>query len=457
MKRLLALAAALSLVLAGCAASSGPSSSLPSQGKESSSQENSALSPEETQALQEALETMIWESSLTTDWVGWPEEENIADGWVGTFEILEAEQDGDTWQVKAELYGSVFLDPDTLTDAPEETDRTVCIQAEGEHAPFLSLGTAQVELRETEDGLLPLSCDFEGSDNPGITYLQERTQELEAELSASTTIDVSQYDPLLVDYVWRLILEHRYIESPEEITQWDMENLITDVVLNYHTLVGNGTLPENYVADAEIFRLATGLETFNSYLYLTDYSIFENMEQLNSIFLNCDLIDYTPDFSTLKVGHTRHLAISGFQEDFALDLTGSQVEELELQSYMAGITGFTGCQEVRSLYISGTRTDMTLINAENFPGLASLTFDIFSDTPRLRDFSQLATFDEDVFISLSLNYQACNDDTLSTLAGVRLDSLYLDPYASGQWPLGDPDPEILAQIDAQELTVVPAP
>jgi hypothetical protein len=456
MKRFLALAAALALTLAGCAGPSEPSS-LSSSAEDASSQESSGLSPEETQPIQEALETMIWESSLTTDWVGWPEEKDIANGRVGTFEVLETEQDGDTWWVTAELYGSVFLDPDTLTDTLEETDRTVCIQAEGEHAPFLTLGTAHVEFRKTEDGLVPLSCDFEGSDNPGVAYLQERTRELEAQLSASPTIDVSQYDPLLVDYVWRLILAHRYIESPEEITQWDMENLITDVVLNYYTLVGDGSLPENYVADPEIFRLATGLETFNSYLYLTDYSIFENMDQLDSIFLSCDLIDYSPDFSTLKIGHTRHLAISGFQKDFALDLTGSQVEELELQSYMAGVTGFTGCQEVRSLYISGTRTDMTLINAENFPGLEYLTFDIFSDTPRSRDFSKLATFGEDVFISLSLNYQACNDDTLATLAGVRLNSLYLDPYASGQWPLGDPDPEILAQIDAEELTVVPAP
>ena len=61
---------------------------------------------------------------------------------------------------------------------------------------------------------------------------------------------------------------------------------------------------------------------------------------------------------------------------------------------------------------------------------------------------------------MTLYYQACNDDTLATLEGVRLDSLTLDPYGSGGlWapnPLGDPDPEILAKLAAEELTVVPA-
>ena len=132
------------------------------------------------------------------------------------------------------------------------------------------------------------------------------------------------------------------------------------------------------------------------------------------------------------------------------------MEELELQSYVAGITGFAGCETVESLSIQDTRTDMTLINAEAFPSLTWLDFNIFSDTPRFRDFSQLATFGEDVGISLSLSYQACNDDTLRTLAGVRLDSLYLDPY-NGPYPLGDPDPEVLARINAEELTVAPAP
>ena len=447
--------AALAVALCGCAgeAPSSPASSAP---EEASSQGAGGLSPEEEEQITQALEQMVWESSLTTDWVGWPEEEDMADGRVSTFEILAAERDGGAWWVTAELYGSLLLDPDTMTDTTGDNPRAVVIRAEGDHAPFLAFGTARVELRQTEDGLTPLSCDFEGYDGqPGLTYLKERTRELEAELSASSKIDPSQYDPLVVNYVWRQVLAFRYLESPADITLWDMEHYVTDVVLGYATLAGDGSLPANYVVDSEIFRLATGMEFFSSYYPLTDYSVFEGMDQLESVFFSCDS-DYTPDFSSLKTGSATHLAIKNFQKDFSLDLTGSQVENLELHSYVAGVTGFAGCETVESLSIQDTRTDMALINAEAFPSLTWLDLNIYSDTPRFRDFSQLATFGEDVEISLSLSYQACNDDTLRTLAGVRLDSLYLDPY-NGQWPLGDPDPEILAQIDAEELTVAPAP
>ena len=372
--------------------------------------------------------------------------------------MLAAERDGDAWWVTAELYGPLFLDPDTMTDTTGDNPRAVVIRAEGDHAPFLAFGTARVELRQTGDGLAPLSCYFEGYDGqPGLTYLKERTRELEAELSASSKIDPSQYDPLVVDYVWRQILASRYLESPADITLWDMEQCVTNAVLSQHTLAGDSALPANYVVDSEIFRLAAGLKRFTSYICLDDYGVFEDMDQLQSLFFYCGgPPDYTPDFSSLKTGSATHLAIKNFQKDFSLDLTGSQVENLELHSYVAGVTGFAGCETVESLSIQDTRTDMALINAEAFPSLTWLDFNIYSDTPRFRDFSQLATFGEDVEISLSLSYQACNDDTLRTLAGVRLDSLYLDPY-NGPYPLGDPDPEVLARINAEELTVAPAP
>ena len=68
-----------------------------------------------------------------------------------------------------------------------------------------------------------------------------------------------------------------------------------------------------------------------------------------------------------------------------------------------------------------------------------------------RDFSQLATFGEDVFIHLTLSYQACNDKTIESLEGVQLDYLTLDPE-NGQWPLeGQPDPALLEKVNAKEV------
>ncbi|MBS4784965.1 MAG: hypothetical protein KH009_02530 [Clostridiales bacterium] len=441
------------LILSGCTGQPSPVSA--SASETISSPENSELSQETLSHLSAVLEWTMWESSLTTDWTGSPEPETIADGRVDAFEILEAKQDGNTWQVTAELYGPVFLDLNTFTDAPEETKQTVSIQADGPHAPSLAFGVTQLEFQQDGDRLIPISCKFEGYDQPGTRYLKEKTKELEAELASSPRIEIDQYDPFLVDYVYRLILAHRYIESAEDITLWDMENFVTEVVLSYNTLSKDGPLPEGYVPDPEIFRLATGLQSFHSYLYLTDYSVFENMTQLKDLFLYCGLsVDYIPDFSTLKIGHTESLAIKQFPANFFLDLTNSQVERLELHSDVAGITGFAGCENIHALSIEGTTTDMTLIDAEAFPSLTSLNFNIFSSSPRFRDFCRLATFGEDVSIRLSLQYQACNDDTLATLEGVHLDSLSLDPY-NGMFPLGDPDPEILSKIDAESIIVEP--
>ena len=465
--------AALAVALCGCAgeAPSSPASSAP--GEDPSQQ--SSLPQEEAQAtpeMVEVLDGMIQEGSLSADWAGWydggepPRRYEAYD-----YEIQKTEWEGDTCWVTLELYGRGILDPDTGEDATEEvmgtkTTRLVHVETGDPENPYIPIGTARVELRRTGDGLLPLSCEFEGIGQPAAAYLKARTQELEAELSASPKIDPGQYDPLAVDYVYREVLLHRYVESPAGITLWDMEHFITDVDLSKSSvfdLLVDGFPEEWPRLDPGIFRLATGMEHFFTNFILSDYSFFEDLERLESISLNCDDNPGAgvPDFSALETGSARELAISGFPEDFALDLTGSQVENLALQSYAAGVTGFAGCETVETLEIHDTRTDMTLINAGNFPSLQRLTFSIYSEMPRFRDFSQLATFGEDVQIEMTLYYQACNDDTLATLEGVRLDSLTLDPYGSGGlWapnPLGDPDPEILAQIDAEELTVAPAP
>ena len=156
------------------------------------------------------------------------------------------------------------------------------------------------------------------------------------------------------------------------------------------------------------------------------------------------------DFSNLCIGHTKRLNIENFRQDIALDLSHSKVDTLSFHSWVAGANGFRGCDSVTRLEIHHTRTDTSLINAETFPNLKELDMEFMSDYARVRDFSQLSSFGEDVEINLTLTYQACNNKTVASLAGVRLDRLTLDPK-NGQWPLDEPDPALVAQVNAGQV------
>ena len=255
-----------------------------------------------------------------------------------------------------------------------------------------------------------------------------------------------------MNYAYQVIASQRQIGGPEEITLWDLENLCTELVINYEVMEDftDQRLVDSPVLDAGLLRLMPSLRTFTTYYPLEDYSVFEGMEQLEHLKLHIDG-ETTLDLSTLRVGKAETLSIEGFRRDIALDLSGCDVETLRINSWVAGVTGFRGCEGVKNLDFNNTRTDTRLITAEVFPNLETIQMAFFSDTPRVRDFSQLATFGEDVFIHLTLSYQACNDKTIESLEGVQLDYLTLDPE-NGQWPLeGQPDPALVEKVNAKEV------
>ena len=451
-----ATAAGLALLAcAGCQNQSAVSQSVSSSSLSSPSSQEAV--PETPTGLHQMLYTdyllpLADNGSLMENWTEEPQEGEY--GVIQDLEVTASSKEGNVLTLTAELYGTVLVDPATMEDSLTGDGVAVVPAEDAPHYPFIALGTATVELRETVDGPLYLSCSYQPYDSPGVTCLKERTQELEPQLSASQKPDLSPYDPRVVEYIRQVILSQRYIESSGDITQWDLENLCTNLTFNYQTLGDeNGVLPDGYTADSQILRLMPNLEFFSSYLPLTDYSVFENMFQLKNLhfyFGTGEADAPEPDLSDLRIGHVTELAINEFREDKVIDLSASDVDSLAISSWVASVTEFRGCEDLGALQFSHTRSDTRIINAQTFPSLKGLNLEFFSDTPRFRDLSQLATFGEDVDIRLSLSYQAANNKTVETLAGVRLVYLFLDP-SNGPYPLDEPDPALVDQIDAAEV------
>lgn len=382
---------------------------------------------------------------------------------VKEIDVVEALLGQESLILTAELYGSVMLDlatgKDFIPDGFGPWDGAVEIRspADAPHSPYILLGTSTVELRDQGRGPEVLSCHWQPLESPGRRVLEETSSQYAEQIAASQKPDLSGYDQRLVDYVYRIIASQRLIGGPEEITLWDLENLCTDFNINWEVV---DYVPETIAdpaepppIDAGLLRLMPNLRSFTTYYPLADYSVFEGMEQLDSLYFYIDAVETPLDFSTLRVGKAGTLSLDGLQQDIALDLSRCRVDHLYINSWVSAVTELRGCDSVRELEFRNTRSDTRILNAETFPDLEVLRMEFFSDYPRVRDLSQLATFGEDVTIDLTLYYQACNNKTVESLAGVRLDSLTLDPK-SGQWPLDEPDPRLVEQIDAKNVVWV---
>jgi len=453
------------LLLAGCAGGSGSSAPGEDGGGSAASSQGSPddqhiqLTEEHKKLYAEYLLPLAKDGRL----MGLePLEPGFEYGMVQEIEILDAALDGDAMTLTAELYGTVLLDPNTGEEFLEDgswIENAIALRspADDPHAPYLPLGTTTVRLRESSQGNTfepeVLSCDWQPIENPGHRFLESQTTEVEDFVAASEKLDLSGYDQRLVNYLYRVIRSQRLINGLEEITRWDLENLCTDLLINYE--VAEEVFDEEQgefitqPVDAELLRLIPALRTFECYAPLTDYSVFEEMDQLDSLYFYLDTTQEL-DLSTLRVGHANTLTIEGFRQDIAIDLTGSQVDTLWVNSWVASVTEFRGCESVKTLEFNNTRSDTRIINAETFPNVETIRMDFYSDTARVRDFSKLATFGKNVDIDLSLRYQAANNRTVESLVGVRLKSLTLAPK-DGPWPLDEPDPALVELVNAGEV------
>lgn len=447
-KNILFVCVTLLLLTAGCTGQeTEPSASgaLQSIGPPESAPAESADSaiPQELKDLcEDRVYGLFFDSTLFNTWEGAPvpPDESPAPTNVAIQGISRAD---DIITVTAELYGNIYIDP--LTREETIGYGPVWIMPEGEpHAPQLAFGKSVVRFEES-GGLLPLSCTYEKYPHPGLDYLKSQTERLQTVLSASEKLDISDYNQQLVNYIWQVLFAHRFIEKPEDITLYDLESLREGIEL-HHGTIGADTEDPDYRLDASLLALMPNLESVYSIYLLQDYRVFENMNHLKQLRIQWPGNEL---FGTLRVGHTDQLMLDDPDTDM-LDLTGVNADALCLNSWSTAVRGFTGCEQIKKLYIMSTRTDMRLVNAEAFPNVSYLNLYFYSDTPRVRDFSQLAGF-HNVKIDLYLDYQACNNQTIESLQGVKLNDLYLHPE-NGSYPLNDFDDSLIEKLDAQNIT-----
>ncbi len=459
-RRLTALLAALLALLlcAGCAGGQGPSGG-------SSAPENSAADGEKIQLTEEnkaVYADLLWplveNGELLNDWDNGPDPLYDRSGLAQQLEIVDAILEEDTMTLTAEVYGLVAIDSNTDEEYPRGNGWTIVgtytVQSsvDDPHYPYILLGTSTVKLRGTAVGQEFLSCRWDPLENPGHTYLEAKTKAVQAQLDASEKPDLSGFDQRMVNYVYQVIRSQRMIGGPEEITRWDLENFCTQLDVLYEDPIDPVTgeiVFDPTPLDAGLVRLIPTLRSFTAHEPLADYSVFEGSDlDLLELYLWSE--EGPVDLSTLRIGHTKQLSMDGFDQDIALDLSGSSVDALSIHSWSAGVSEFRGCDGITKLEINNTRTDTTLINRGTFPNLKVLQMSFFSDYARFRDLSQLATFGEDVQIDLTLSYQACNNKTVASLDGVRLNRLTLDPK-NGQWPLDEPDPALVDRVRAAQV------
>lgn len=440
----------LVLLTAGC--STGPGS-LPRVSQASAVQQTDSGADSEPQdQVSEGVKAMCSEQiyALATDgtlfntWQGEPAYGGCVPVY-SDFELTAFSRDGDQITVTVDLYGVINLDPVTL----EETTGygTVSIMAQDvPNAPSLAFGRSVVQLQETAQGLNPVACTYERHPHAGLDYLKKRTEQLAPELAKQEKPDLSKYDPALVDFVRRRLFSSRYVEKPEDITLNDLTQYTGSLELYYGSLGTGDDMAEGYRLDASFLSLLPNLEAFDTGYRLKDYGVFEKMTQLKKLTLS-NMDDEAA--RTLKIGHTDELVL--YDPDLELlDLRSASVDRLRLFSWSTAVGGFAGCENVKKLYIMSTRTDMRLINAQAFPGITYLNMYFYSDTPRVRDFSQLVSF-EGVKIDIGLEYQACNNQTLQSLKGIPLNDVYLNP-TNGANPLSDYDSALADALTAQSVS-----
>lgn len=469
MKKFLILFTALliMMVCAGCAGTATPEGSL--------SPKDPADEPLPQAPAREAVELddktkgyytgFLWqldnESALRSTWQGQP---------TGTgrhaeaIDITKIEREGDLVCITADVFGEVFFNPSTgrLTDQDQyfAVRNIWSDETEGVYTGF-HLGEAVVTLEELPDGTVDFrSCEYTAVPDAGLDVLKANTAAVQDQLDASQKVVdvVHDYDPQLLRAAWIHTVGKRWVEKPEDLTLYDLEQ-IYEMEVNWDSLFPEGTdIPADYQVDSELFRFMPNMKRLDIWPILSDYSVFETMYDLQELRLNLENYNdadgtYTPDITTLKIGHTDFLNLHSFRSDIVVDLTDCDVKNLRVESWVAGVTEFIGCETLEVLDIYNTRTGTGLIDVRTFPNVKKVILDFYSDYTRYRNLGNLATFGDDVYISLKLGYQAANDKTVNTLAGVRLDSLTLDP-ANGPYVLPEPDPALVAQIDIDPTNVM---
>lgn len=467
-------------VCAGCTNAAAPEAAPPEEVVQPESQREELVLDENTRNdYNNILWQPLWDGHLTFSWEGTPEAYKNPNGTGSTFDIkkIELEKGAVTGEITAyaylDIYGERYIDPVTKEEWPHYTGENVHVQPQqkgNDFFPYIKQGESVVTIKNPmSDNPQVVKCEHTAYEAPATAALKAATEDLKAKLEANQKVVdvVESYDPYLLQVLYRKVLSSRWIEQPEDLTLYDLEQ-ITELDISWPTM---GIYPDemedgsNYKMDASLLRYTPNLTYLTVWPMLQDYSVFENMTQLVEMTIYMEAVDdadgeRTPDISGLKIGKVANLTLEGFRSDIVVDLTNCDVNNLMVKSWVAAVKEFKGCENLRGFTMNGTRSDTSIISAETFPNAKRISLEFYSDYARFRNLANLGTFGDDVFIELKLDYQAGNNNTVATMDGVRIDHLTLDP-ANGPWVLPEPDPQLVSKINVIPTNVTwlsnPAP
>lgn len=414
---------------------------------------------------QESKETVFWQEKQPLPWESWEayapilnqmrNDQSLYQSWETTppifdpeknyavyvdFDVVSLEQEENIVTLVVAHYNYQYLH----LPMPDRTDNAywdIAVSATGTpHAPLFAVAESTVQLRLEHGWSTPISCTYTAYAPVVIPYLKAATAHIQPLLDASPKLDIEQYDPKMVSFIWRTLSSYRWIEKPADITLYDLESFQHPLSIYPYDLLEEWET--DVKVDAALLRKMTALKEVEIYCRLKDYSVFEGHNQLSSLTLS-GMDD--ADIATLKVGQVQNLHLTDPSMNM-LDLSGVNAEALHLFSWSTAVGGFRGCEQIQRFHMNATRTDTALINATNFPNVQYLHLDFYSDTPRVRNFSGLTTFGDDVVIDLALDYFACNNDTLTTLKGAKIRDLYLTPDNGS----------VIGKIDQTLVDAIPA-
>ena len=377
------------------------------------------------------------------------------------FQVVNAEKYSDYTELTVEIYDYFARNPytgDIYDSSPRPEDLRwqdlVDLRTDEENGQ-LCVGRSIVQVRRGDFDWEYLSCTFTPIENPAYHYLTSVTEKLRPQLEASGLANLDGYSAESIDYVYRYIAARRMIHGPDEITNYDLTDLITtiyaDIPLSALNDMGE-PLDRNYTFDSAILRLLTGVKEAYITCPISDYSVFADMHQLELLYFwgspNYPEKAVTAEnMAALRVGHTEILRLDDMDIPL-LDLTNAgKIDALLISSMFAAIGDFKGCDGIETLYVGSTRTNPQLYNPDNFPDAKNIFLEAYRDYRRTVSYSRLKEFDDTVTIDVALQYYGCDNEALTSLIGANLRCAYLSPYDYRP----DLDRSLADQLTAQEI------
>ena len=379
-------------------------------------------------AYREAIELLSMDGMLAKNWGegGYKPSEGAivaGKGLIGeyySFNIISAMQDVDgVIIVDVEFLGNAYIDAKTQMDTTDFNINPILVGGENDYIT-IPMAKSVVRLKGEGADIEYLSCEFERYETPGHDYLKKNTELMKPVLESSEKIDVSQHDPALVSYFYRKVQAIRLIESPEDLTVYDLQNCGYAISLYDYEFQNYGISLREPV-NSSLLKYMTNLQHVDIGVKLTDYSVFNNYEQLYMLTLtgvndeDIAQLNITADSLNLRKPNIDVLDLSNIRlYSLWLDADGG-----------GGINSFANGGEITDMSMREILTQSGGIPeiGDEFKLLNSISMEYYDSVV---DFSSLANINAGAYwngANISLYGKSLTYEVLESLKDVKIQAL----------------------------------